>query len=64
MPEYDLWAEKLCTIYVARPVLRIGPPTEAGHKAVWMDPQMALTLLGNPGDRAMLARALGQAGPR
>ena len=64
MPEYDLWAEKLCTIYVARPVLRIGPPTEPGHTAVWMDPEMALTLLGNPGDRAMLAQALRQGGPR
>jgi 8-oxo-dGTP diphosphatase len=58
MPEYDLWAEKLCTIYTARPVLRIGPPTEAGHRAVWMEPSAALRLLGNPGDRAMLARAL------
>lgn len=58
MPEYDLWAEKLCTVYLARPVLRIGPPTEPGHQAVWMKPAAALNLLGNPGDRAMLARAL------
>lgn len=63
MPEYDLWAEKLCTVYIARPGLRIGPPTEPGHKAVWMHPKAALTLLGNPGDRAMLAQALGQAAP-
>ena len=53
MPEYDLWAEKICTIYVARPVLRVGPPTEPGHQAVWMEPAAALDLLGNPGDRAM-----------
>ena len=58
MPEYDLWAEKMCTIYVARPVLRVGPPTEPGHTAVWIDPIAALKLLGNPGDRAMLALAL------
>lgn len=64
MPEYDLWAEKLCTVYLARPVLRIGPPTEPGHQAVWMHPAAALSLLGNPGDRAMLARALGQGKPR
>jgi 8-oxo-dGTP diphosphatase len=64
MPEYDLWAEKICTIYLARPALRIGPPTEAGHQAVWMEPEAALRLLGNPGDRAMLALALRQAGPR
>lgn len=64
MPEYDLWAEKICTVYLARPVLQIGPPTEPGHQAVWMQPEMALTLLGNPGDRAMLARALRHPGPR
>lgn len=51
MPEYNLWAEKLCTIYLARPTLRLGPPTEAGHSAVWTHPSHALQLLANPGDR-------------
>lgn len=64
MPEYDLWAEKLCTVYLARPVLRIGPPTEPGHRAAWLEPATALRVLGNPGDRAMLALALHQARPR
>ncbi|QYK41683.1 MAG: NUDIX hydrolase [Paracoccaceae bacterium] len=59
MPEYDLWAEKVCTVYLARPLRRVGPPTEAGHTAVWLPVAEALTLLGNPGDRAMLARAAG-----
>ena len=27
MPEYDIWAEKLCLIYVARPVRALGPPS-------------------------------------
>lgn len=58
MPEYDLWAEKLCTIYLARPVRRLGPPTEVGHEAVWMSASEALLQLGNAGDRAMLARAI------
>jgi len=58
MPEYDLWAEKLCTIYLARPVRRLGPPTEAGHTAVWMSAAEALARLTNSGDNAMLARAL------
>jgi 8-oxo-dGTP diphosphatase len=56
MPEYDMWAEKLCTVYLARPVLRLGPPSEAGHTAVWLRVEEALTRLGNDGDRAMLAR--------
>lgn len=59
MPEYDLWAEKLCTVYLARPVRRLGPPSEAGHQAVWMSVEAGLEVLGNPGDRAMLARAVG-----
>ncbi|HMS93807.1 MAG TPA: NUDIX hydrolase [Tabrizicola sp.] len=58
MPEYDLWAEKLCTVFLARPIRRLGPPTEVGHTAVWLEIEEALARLGNPGDRAMLARLL------
>lgn len=64
MPEYNLWAEKICTVYVAKPALQVGPPTEIGHQAVWMDPYAALKLLGNAGDRAMLNLALRHARPR
>ena len=60
MPEYDLWAEKLCAVYLARPVLRLGPPTERGHHAVWMKVPEALAALGSAGDRALLARAVGR----
>ncbi len=56
MPEYDRWAEKLCTIYVARPILRRGPPSEAGHTAVWMEPEAALAQLAGEGDRKFLAQ--------
>lgn len=62
MPEYDKWAEKICHIYLAKPVLRLGPPSEAGHTAVWMKARDAVDLLGTDGDRAMLARYLD--GPR
>jgi 8-oxo-dGTP diphosphatase len=58
MPEYDLWAEKLCAVYLARPVLRLGPPSEAGHTAMWLPVEEAVHRLGNPGDRAMLASVL------
>ena len=64
MPEYDLWAEKLCKVFVARPTLRLGPPTEPGHRAVWTPVEMALDVVTNKGDRAMLALALAQGGPR
>ncbi|MCT4608233.1 MAG: NUDIX hydrolase [Pelagimonas sp.] len=56
MPEYDLWAEKLCIIYVARPIQRLGPPLEPGHEALWRTPQEAVQILGNPGDRAFVKR--------
>ena len=55
MPEYDLWAEKICLIYRARPVRRIGPPTEANHEPLWMDAAYASTVLDNPGDRHFAA---------
>lgn len=58
MPEYDLWAEKLCVIYVARPVLQLGPPTELGHRAIWMSPEQAMALLANSGDRHFLYQHL------
>ena len=59
MPEYDLWAEKLCTIYVARPVRPWGPPTEPGHMAVWMPAETAMTMLANTGEKAILSRVAG-----
>jgi len=56
MPEYDKWAEKICHIFIARPAMRLGPPTEAGHTAVWMDLDSALIELSNEGDFDFLAR--------
>jgi len=54
MPEYDLWAEKVCTIYVAHPVRRIGPPAEAGHTALWAAPEYAAQIVANEGDSAFI----------
>ncbi|MEZ5777260.1 MAG: NUDIX hydrolase [Paracoccaceae bacterium] len=60
MPEYDKWAEKVCSVYVARPVRRLGPPIEPGHSAVWMPAHVAVQLLGNDGDRHYLLSVLGR----
>lgn len=55
MPDYGFWAEKVCAVYLARPIYRLGPPTEPGHLAVWMTLPQALGRLGNDGDKAILA---------
>lgn len=59
MPEYDKWAEKLCHIYLARPVRPHGPPHEEGHIPVWMDPAEAVAVLYNDGDAAFVADLIG-----
>ena len=56
MPDYDLWCEKLCHVYLARPVRRRGDPTEANHSAFWARPSVALALLFNEGDREFVGR--------
>lgn len=56
MPEYDLWAEKVCHIYVARPIRRMGPPSEPDHETLIVPPQEAVAALGNDGDRLFLSR--------
>lgn len=58
MPEYDRWAEKVCHIYLARPALRRGPPSEPGHTAFWMSGAEALASLSNSGDRHFMAKVL------
>lgn len=50
MPEYDLWAEKICHIYVARPILRRGAPIEQDHVPIWIPQEMAHEILAVEGD--------------
>jgi 8-oxo-dGTP diphosphatase len=64
MPDYDKWAEKICTVYLGRPVLRLGPPSEPGHTALWLSPDKALQRITNIGDRAFLAAVLSGHPPR
>ncbi|MFQ6546924.1 NUDIX domain-containing protein [Aestuariibius sp. 2305UL40-4] len=45
MPEYELWAEKICAVYVADPVRALGPPLEADHVAVVLPVEEAAVLL-------------------
>ncbi len=58
MPEYDLWAEKICQVYLGQPTLRLSDPTEAAHTAVWTTPRLAADLVENDGDRMFIRRHL------
>jgi 8-oxo-dGTP diphosphatase len=57
MPEYRLWAEKVCTVYVARAVGPITPPAERGHHAFVVP--IGAALVASAGDGAFLARVAG-----
>ena len=59
MPEYDMWAEKLCHIYLVRPVRPHGPPTEPGHMAIWLEPRDAIMELYNDGDADFVTKLIG-----
>ncbi len=56
MPEYDLWAEKLCTVFLARPARRHNPPIEPHHTALWRTIDEAVEMLASDGDRLFLSR--------
>ncbi|MDQ2094232.1 NUDIX hydrolase [Rhodalgimonas zhirmunskyi] len=56
MPDYDIWAEKICEIFVAQPVRALGPAHEPDHEAVWMAQDTAIKRLANAGDRHFAAR--------
>ncbi len=58
MPEYDIWAEKLCHVYAARPIRKVTDPIEPDHETLILSPEEAVAQLGNDGDRLFLARYL------
>ncbi len=51
MPDYDIWAQKLCTIYVAQLGSRLSDPSEPGHHPVFLPWDEAETELAVDGDR-------------
>ena len=52
LPDYGFWAEKLCGVWLARPILHRGPPSEPGHDARWLPLSATEALLPEPGMRA------------
>lgn len=58
MPEYDLWADKICHIYLAHPVREVRAPSEPDHRTLWMGARQAANRVYSPGDRALLSALL------
>ncbi|MBP0483292.1 NUDIX domain-containing protein [Sagittula salina] len=58
MPDYEIWAEKLCILYRADPVYPLSAPVEPAHSALWMAAERAARELGNPGERAFVRAML------
>ncbi|MCK8463302.1 NUDIX hydrolase [Aliiroseovarius sp. S1339] len=56
MPEYGMWAEKICHIFAARPVRNAGAPVEQDHQAIWTNAESAVRILCNQGDRHFVRR--------
>ena len=52
------WARKVHLVYLVRAIRRDGPPSEPGHRPLWLAPGEAAARLDVPGDRAIVRRAL------
>ena len=58
MPDYDMWAEKICQVYSGHPVRRLHPPLEPHHSETWASFDDAPHLIENDGDRHFLRAIL------
>ena len=54
MPEYDLYAEKICHIYTAHAVRQLHEPIEADHTSLLVPPEHAVLMVENTGDAHFL----------
>lgn len=59
MPEYDLWAHKICHIYLCRAGRRVSAPLEPDHTPLWLPAGDAAGALSLEGDRALFRQAVG-----
>lgn len=54
LPDYGFWAEKLCHVWLARPVMKLGEASEPGHSAVWLPLDGVVGRMADPGARAVV----------
>lgn len=62
MPEYDLWAHKICHVYLCAAGRQIADPIEEDHTPIWLEARHAAAMLSLEGDRALFSAALARAG--
>jgi len=48
LPEYGKWAQKICSVYLCRPIIKISEPTEAYHMPLWAPLESLSELLIDP----------------
>ncbi len=58
MPEYDMWAHKICHIYHCKGIYQLSKPLETSHVPLLTTPQLAAKLLQNAGDIAFLKHSI------
>ncbi len=51
MPEYNIWAHKICHIFFCQGILKLAPPSEKNHSVLLVSPKIAPTLLESSGDQ-------------
>ncbi len=51
MPDYDMWARKICHVYLCRPIREKWQIEEPHHSVLWVPVSEAAKILGNAGDR-------------
>ena len=54
MPEYDMYAEKVCHIYTGRALWRMGDALEDEHSDALINPATAMEVLADPAQRNVL----------
>lgn len=58
MPEYNIWARKICHIYLCRPSRKIAEPSEPHHSWTWVHHSKVVAQLSNSGDAAFVQQLL------
>lgn len=62
MSEYDMWAEKICHVYLCAAGRRVSDPLEPDHHPVWLDVEAAAAAVSAAADRAAFTAVIVEIG--